>query len=631
MKKILVYLLTIIMLFSIGNVVEAKTIYKTFLVNCTESETAWKKYFPNTKLTKSGTYAIEVSDDEYKELSGNMADSSFTEGCGPTASDRLACSFGCLEEALTNGKDISGKVVGSINEITSALGDYASNVGGDGSYCKRVCFDKKKFYAPDSTNPTTVKQGGKFTWTNQFNSILTFKDERICYTIFDKANWIEQYNTSIVNINNYSESLKSSNIGINATLECPNGYSYMEYSGRCRRKNGTKSVTCDNGEPTLDGRKWVCPGGGTPKENDNYDYASPKASCKDTNYELRNDGKCYMTEARKTQLINLRIAAADNIENLRNAAENCVNSESVSAIPMCNDVTISYDDEVYGKMLDQNAEYRKLVGSGSSTGPILISSKIGNITFSIFDCPKGIGSCTVKEQPKVDYLDNYKASKIITTYNWDLKSDLFSCIDINGKSYLSCAMAADAAPNRYITVGSNFPVSFNASTGVKNISINYGCSDATNATNGDACHYNVEKCPDNICAPVDPDDSDDPSCVGEHCDTSNPPGGSIYAIYRTIDLNNPFPNRTPGDNWNKNDNAKTYIENNRGAKTEDVYSLEPLYKIELDPAKIKEIRKDNKNVDYGSFDDLTCTNGENCKSSYLNELVGKGYLTVNGG
>ena len=189
-------------------------------------------------------------------------------------------------------------------------------------------------------------------------------------------------------------------------------------------------------------------------------------------------------------------------------------------------------------------------------------------------------------------------------------------------------MAADAAPNRYITVGSNFPVSFNASTGVKNISINYGCSDATNATNGEACHYNVEKCPDNICAPVDPED---PGCVGEHCDTPNPPGGSIYAIYRTIDLNNPFPNRTPGDNWNKNDNAKTYIENNRGTKTEDVYSLEPLYKIELDPAKIKEIRKDNKNVDYGSFDDLTCTNGENCKSSYLNELVGKGYLTVNGG
>mgnify|MGYP004686269729 CR=1 FL=1 len=616
-KKIIYLLLTIILIFSVTDVY-AREITLVFFVNCPESREAYRRWSGGKELTRSGRYTFHIPDgadmSNYPgyDDSGSISDSSSTQGCGPVAHNKLSCSFGCLEselEAATNSKQIK--------EVIGLLGDAAQTVG---SYCYRVCSDKKRFYAPTGSNPDTVKQGGKFTWTNGFGHVLTFKDDRTCFTTFDFNGWDTDYKAIVAQINDFNVKLsqKTKNPWCAGDTE--------SWNGKCRKLKGYEKKTVCDGVTTVDGKR-VCE---NEREVDDknkpiYSYSEPK-EC-GGNYHYVN-GTCLINDDYKNTLIASRKEVSRKLDGLISAAKSCENSGGGNPIAKCDNVTISYDDEVYGKILDQSAEYRKLIASGGSTGPYEIRSNRTSLTVAQYDeCPNNDSECKPRSVSTMSFM-SYKETKIETEYHWDLKSDLFSCIDINGKSYLSCAMAADAAPNRYITVGSNFPVSFNASTGVKNISINYGCSDATNATNGDACHYNVEKCPDNICAPVDPED---PGCVGEHCDTPNPPGGSIYAIYRTIDLNNPFPNRTPGDNWNKNDNAKTYIENNRGAKTEDVYSLEPLYKIELDPAKIKEIRKDNRNVDYGSFDNLTCTNGENCKSSYLNELVGKGYLTVNGG
>mgnify|MGYP004645950617 FL=1 len=622
-KKIIYLLLTIILIFSVTDVY-AREITLVFLKNCKESEDAYRRWSGGKTLERSGSYTFHIPDGAdmsnypgYDDISGDIGDSSSTQGCGPVAHNKLSCSFGCLESALdaANPNAIRAE---NTSDIISALGNSATSTGVE--FCRKICFDKKKFYAPTGSNPDVVKQGGKFTWNNEFGHILTFKDDRTCVTIFDADGWKKSYDANANKISAYNNLLNQKSYA-----RCLQG-EYDSNKGQCRIQNGYSNtsnclkwelVSEDGKKPELKCTKYdVKP---------NYNYVNPDA-CKDG---FRADGaNCVMKEEYKKELIELRKGVVETLKNQISSAKSCENEGNATAIAKCDNVTISYDDEVYGRILDQSAEYRKLIASGGSTGPSLVRSKNTNLTIKLYNsCPDTDIACGPSSTSTMSFMF-YKVTKIETEYHWDIKSDLFSCIDINGKSYLSCAMAADAAPNRYITVGSNFPVSFNASTGVKNISINYGCSDATNATNGDACHYNVEKCPDNICAPVDPED---PSCVGEHCDTPNPPGGSIYAIYRTIDLNNPFPNRTPGDNWNKNDNAKTYIENNRGAKTEDVYSLEPLYKIELDPAKIKEIRKDNKNVDYGSFDDLTCTNGENCKSSYLNELVGKGYLTVNGG
>lgn len=623
-KKVIYLLLTMILIFSVSDVY-AREITLVFLKNCKESEDAYYRWSGGKTLERSGSYTFHIPDGAdmsnypgYDDISGDIGDSSSTQGCGPVAHNKLSCSFGCLESALdaANPDTVVNRAESTI-DIIKALGNAAQET--TVKFCRRVCFDKKKFYAPTGSNPDTVKQGGKFTWTNGFGHILTFKDDRTCVTIFDADGWKSQYETTESSISTIDDELKLESYD----RGCKEG-TYIKKEHKCQVETGKKR-TCTDAIIESDGT--VIPPVCTEKKT--YRYDDP-ADC-NPGYDVSGD-KCVMSPAHKADLIAKRNNIVISLKNLISSADDCKNVSGGNPIAKCDNVTISYDDEVYGKILDQSAEYRKLVVSGGSTGPTELRRDTTKLAIRVYtNCPNDSTYCYRNSNNISEYFKDfmfYKVTKIETEYHWDVKSDLFSCIDINGKSYLSCAMAADAAPNRYITVGSNFPVSFNASTGVKNISINYGCSDATNATNGDACHYNVEKCPDNICAPVDPED---PGCVGEHCDTPNPPGGSIYAIYRTIDLNNPFPNRTPGDNWNKNDNAKTYIENNRGAKTEDVYSLEPLYKIELDPAKIKEIRKDNRNVDYGSFDNLTCTNGENCKSSYLNELVGKGYLTVNGG
>ena len=69
-----------------------------------------------------------------------------------------------------------------------------------------------------------------------------------------------------------------------------------------------------------------------------------------------------------------------------------------------------------------------------------------------------------------------------------------------------------------------------------------------------------------------------------------------------------------------------YITNNRNVKTEEIYTKEPMYIIELDPALIKEIRNSNKDVNYGDLN-LYCTDGVKCRSSYLRELRDNGRLS----
>lgn len=89
-------------------------------------------------------------------------------------------------------------------------------------------------------------------------------------------------------------------------------------------------------------------------------------------------------------------------------------------------------------------------------------------------------------------------------------------------------------------------------------------------------------------------------------------------VYRTIDLNNPFPGkdgdgRTPGSNWN----STTLIEN-KITKTTNAYNETPIYKITLTPSTIKEIREYNDNHDYLDYENLNCNEaGVACISSFL--------------
>ena len=152
------------------------------------------------------------------------------------------------------------------------------------------------------------------------------------------------------------------------------------------------------------------------------------------------------------------------------------------------------------------------------------------------------------------------------------------------------------------------------------------------------CSFNVDVPCDldkpNCCPPNVPDcdeDIDDPDPDEPSGDPGNPSG--IKVIFRPISLDNPFPSidadgRATGSNWcyindcsNVNTTVDTVITNNRDVTTEEVYKeLDPLYKITLTPALIKEIRNYNKKASYDDFN-LECTNGYYCKSDFIRDTV----------
>lgn len=107
----------------------------------------------------------------------------------------------------------------------------------------------------------------------------------------------------------------------------------------------------------------------------------------------------------------------------------------------------------------------------------------------------------------------------------------------------------------------------------------------------------------------------------------------LNVVYRPISLTNPFPGingsgRLTGSNWcsdddctNENDVVKEVILNSG----DEVYNKTPLYTITLTPSLINEIRKYNKEHEYGDFN-LKCTKGINCKSSFIRDEF-KDYFT----
>lgn len=594
-KKIGLLLFIVIISFCFINV-EAKTVWKVFLVGCSESEEAYFKYF-GKKLTKSGRYAVEIDEKTGDIISGDITgkfeDISSTEGCGPSTSGGMACSFGCLESAVNNANN--PYTVGNTTDLFNAFGGAGNSVN---SYCKEVCFDKKKFIAPEN-NSVTVKQGTRFNWLNSEGHILTLKDDRTCMTFFDSNSWQNAYNSASSTVRSTTDALNRRSYSVGCD------YGYVQRNDQCI-KYRTRT----------DGKR---------VEVDRYTLSCSSGYYYDNNY-------CYMTSDRRNELIDQRNGAINKINSLIGDANSCYNHKS-SPINGCDDVKISYGDEVYGSILESDSNASKLNKTGSSN----VVSDTRNATNKViynYSCSNSYPySCTAIYN-SVPVL-KYRKMQFHTEYNWDLQDDIFSCVDISGYSHLRCEYAEKYSGTsgyfgkyqNYIKLGSNLPVNFNSEAGQHEISIDYGCEDAINST----CSYNVSECPDGVCVPKDCDPTVEDCDDGTGDDSSGDGGGSnngngIDVIYRVIDLNNPFPNRTPGYNWNMTGLVDKYITNNRKVKTEEVYTKEPMYTIELDPALIKEIRNSNKDVNYGDLN-LYCTDGVKCRSSYLRELRDNGRLS----
>ncbi len=163
------------------------------------------------------------------------------------------------------------------------------------------------------------------------------------------------------------------------------------------------------------------------------------------------------------------------------------------------------------------------------------------------------------------------------------------------------------------------------------------------------CPPGERVCPDN-----------DPCCLG-YCDpcpvgSDDCPGG-INVIYRTIDLNTPFPGysaekRDTGANWcyynvaskslecgsgtyssqTANEVVNQVIYNNRGVKgnPEMEYQEEPIYELTMDADKIKAIQSYNNDHEYSDFT-LRCEeDGTGCKlNSEVKSLLGVSGVCAN--
>jgi hypothetical protein len=118
-------------------------------------------------------------------------------------------------------------------------------------------------------------------------------------------------------------------------------------------------------------------------------------------------------------------------------------------------------------------------------------------------------------------------------------------------------------------------------------------------------------------------------CPPEGCgDPIIDPIIGLSVIYRNINLSNPFPGilgtgRVPGSNWRNSEDISNIITNNRGVTTDRVYfDRDPLYKITLTPAIIKDIRQYNQqqsslDAGYADFEMLCDPDGTKCLSNFI--------------
>lgn len=116
------------------------------------------------------------------------------------------------------------------------------------------------------------------------------------------------------------------------------------------------------------------------------------------------------------------------------------------------------------------------------------------------------------------------------------------------------------------------------------------------------------------------------ACYAERCTPPTIPKTPVEVIYRPIFLNDPFPSingsiRKPGDNWGGTSSisggsytglVEKYITSTAG----DVYQGDPMYRFEISPAGLREIRSYNSTHKYDDFE-MECDESTYCVSIAL--------------
>ncbi len=285
----------------------------------------------------------------------------------------------------------------------------------------------------------------------------------------------------------------------------------------------------------------------------------------------------------------------------------------------------------------------RLARTSNKAGKCYSSITEGKYTCDVKVCAEGEtlcpdGTCSVNKEcpndggPKCEIIDDKyydKNGKEVTRaeYNSSCDSDgNRKCVVKNGKYYgqdgneVTKEEYLAQCPNYCTVIDGKYYGKSGDLTTKSEYESQCGSNDWCKLCNGGKC------CPDT-----------DMVCPDENGECPTKGGNKI--IYRTIDLNNPFPSQTglgrsTGSNWcSYNVNTKKYtcantasnrivdkhILTNRSQKGYNVYNTTPLYEFTLDTDTIKAIKKYNKTHSYDDSD-LRCTKGV-CSSDFLRSVV----------
>ena len=347
---------------------------------------------------------------------------------------------------------------------------------------------------------------------------------------------------------------------------------------------------------------------------------------------------------------------------------------------------ISISECVYEKangknLIDNKEEIRKIAEECAKAEPECNNTCYDNVNFCIkYEnksktaceneykcCPEAL-TCE-KEQGK-SYTECFK-EKCVNPYNYTCKFlgqtiSLNDCISKEGKTYGQCFTEycntdtkCDTEPCYFCKTksGENHDISscvarevaINNKTikqAIKTCTVNTAeCADYGKGTCLENCKwkretkagrvYYIKTCSDSkeICDTIDLGYCKDGKCQ--------------KIVYRTIDLNNPFPGkngngvtgdfsnngtgRYPNSNWNYAPLVKEKILNARGVKGDELYKLEPLYTIILTPENMRNIKSktsgynDNNNYSDFTLKCLDTKNNSSCVSTFLRDSK---YVTI---
>ncbi len=366
---------------------------------------------------------------------------------------------------------------------------------------------------------------------------------------------------------------------------------------------------------------------------------------------------CSMDSADTQTPYNRYITAQKNRQKMEQILNNCnefqfeYNLEPLVTFTYTADSNYSFTDEVlssskyaYTDPVSNGSAQANVNGSGSNSAPAYCQGADCNLVH--YECSGDYctysGNRTSLNVAGINVSSKTSVSHAYAEYSLD--STTYRYVSkVNGA--VTTSIPSNLSANgAYIDLGANvIPISVSLIPGRYDISISYSRIGHINGSQGHFDPY-IEETADYMCyidikndiegkeceqedKPAYCDEGGSDNCSGDDCLQAN----GIDVIYRTIKLGSQdvaFPGengegRTPGANWDEEGLVDSYITNNRGVSGDEVYQLEPLYKITLTPQIIKEIRRYNQLVDdYGDFN-LNCDAGKGtrCMSNFIHGMV----------